>query len=404
MEVAAAYAGLRHVVGQVFGHAFGQRRHQHAPALLRDAAAFGQKVVHLPLDGADLGHGVHQPGRADHLFGEAAAGPLHLPRTRRGADEDGAGAIGVPFLEFQRAVVHAGGQAEAEFVQHRFPREVAPIHAADLRDRHMAFIDDQQRVLGQVFEQRRRRFAGVPARQVAAVILDALAAARRLQHLDVEGRALVQPLRFQQLALGLQHAQLQLQLRLDVADRLLQRRARRDVVAVGVDVHAVQLARDLTGQGIEFAQRIHLVAEQADAPGPVFQVGWPDIHRLATDAEGTALEGGVVAAVLLFDQPLHQHVAVDPPAAFQLHHHAAVVLDRPDAVDAADGSDDHHIRPFEQRLCRGMAHAVDLLVDLRVLLDIGVGARHIGFGLVVVVVADEVFHRVVGEEALHLAV
>ena len=38
------------------------------------------------------------------------------------------------------------------------------------------------------------------------------------------------------------------------------------------------------------------------------------------------------------------------------------------------------------------------------LLDVGVGARDIGFGLVIVVVADEIFDRVVGEEALELAV
>ena len=51
-----------------------------------------------------------------------------------------------------------------------------------------------------------------------------------------------------------------------------------------------------------------------------------------------------------------------------------------------------------------MAHAVDLLVDRAFLLDVGVGARHVGFGLVVVVVGDEVLDRVVGEEALELAV
>ena len=38
------------------------------------------------------------------------------------------------------------------------------------------------------------------------------------------------------------------------------------------------------------------------------------------------------------------------------------------------------------------------------LLDVGVGARDVGLGLVVVVVGDEVLDRVVGEEALELAV
>ncbi len=51
-----------------------------------------------------------------------------------------------------------------------------------------------------------------------------------------------------------------------------------------------------------------------------------------------------------------------------------------------------------------MAHAVDLLVDRGVFLDIGVGPRDIGLGLVVVVIGDEIFDRVVGEKALHLAV
>ncbi len=51
-----------------------------------------------------------------------------------------------------------------------------------------------------------------------------------------------------------------------------------------------------------------------------------------------------------------------------------------------------------------MAHAIDLLVDLAFLLNEGVGPRHVGFGLVVVVIGDEVFHRVVGKEVLELTI
>jgi len=45
-----------------------------------------------------------------------------------------------------------------------------------------------------------------------------------------------------------------------------------------------------------------------------------------------------------------------------------------------------------------------MVVDRGVFLDKGIGGGHIGFGLVVVVVRDEVLHRVVGEERLELAV
>ena len=61
-------------------------------------------------------------------------------------------------------------------------------------------------------------------------------------------------------------------------------------------------------------------------------------------------------------------------------------------------------RPLEQRLGRRQAHLLDVLVDRGVLLDVGVGGRHVGFGLVVVVVRDEVLDRVVREELPELAV
>ena len=48
----------------------------------------------------------------------------------------------VPLLKAQRAVVDAGGQAEAIFGQRRLAVEVAPEHAADLRDGDVAFIDE----------------------------------------------------------------------------------------------------------------------------------------------------------------------------------------------------------------------------------------------------------------------
>ncbi len=51
-----------------------------------------------------------------------------------------------------------------------------------------------------------------------------------------------------------------------------------------------------------------------------------------------------------------------------------------------------------------MAHPVDLLVDVGFLLDIGVGAWDVGLRLVIVVVGDEILDRIVGEEALELAV
>ena len=49
-----------------------------------------------------------------------------------------------------------------------------------------------------------------------------------------------------------------------------------------------------------------------------------------------------------------------------------------------------------------MAQAVYLVIHAGVFLYVGVGRGHVGFGLVVVVVAHEIFHPIVGEELSHL--
>ncbi len=105
----------------------------------------------------------------------------------------------------------------------------------------VALVDEHQRVVGHVFEQRRRRLARLAAGEIARIVLDAGAGAGRLHHFEVEDGALLEPLRFQQAAGGVELVEPPLQLVLDAGDRLDQRRARRDVVRIGVDLDEFQL-------------------------------------------------------------------------------------------------------------------------------------------------------------------
>ena len=47
-----------------------------------------------------------------------------------------------------------------------------------------------------------------------------------------------------------------------------------------------------------------------------------------------------------------------------------------------------------------MAQAVNLLIHRAVFLNERIGARDIGFGLIIIIIRDEIFHRIIGEEAL----
>ena len=176
-------------------------------AVARAAAVsldLAQQVVDLAAGRAHLDRRVDEAGRADHLLDEDALGALHLPGAGRRRDVHGLRPHGVPFLEAQRAVVEAGGQPEAVFGQRRLAAEVALVHAADLRHRDVALVGEDQRVVGQVFEQGRRRLARLAAGEIARIVLDALAGAGGLHHLEVEGGALLEPLRLEQPAHGVQ--------------------------------------------------------------------------------------------------------------------------------------------------------------------------------------------------------
>ena len=91
-------------------------------------------------------------------------------------------------------------------------------------------------------------------------------------------------------------------------------------------------------------------------------------------------------------------------AAGNLDDQAVVALGAADAVDAAHARHDDDLTPRQERDGRRVTHAIDLVVDDRVLVDERIGRRDVRLGLVVVVVADEVLDRVLREELAHLAV
>ena len=238
---------------------------------------------------------------------------------------------------------------------------------------------------------------------MARVVLDAVAVAELAQHLHVEERALLQPLRLQQAIAPAQERQPLAQLLLHRLQRAVELLGRRHVVAGRVDVDLAQPVLHLPAQRIHAVDGVDRVAEQLDADRRGLLVGREHLDHVAAHAERPPVEVVVVALVLHRDEPTDDRVAVDDVALPHRHVHALVGLGRADAVDAGDRGHHDHVAPLQQRARRRVAHAVDLVVDQRVLLDVGVGLRDVGLGLVVVVVRHEVLDRVLREERLELA-
>ena len=173
------------------------------------------------------------------------------------------------------------------------------------------------------------------------------------------------------------------------------------VVGVGEDDQVVEVVADLAGHHVEGADPLHGVAEELDPDGPLL-VGRVDLDRVAVDPELAAGEGHVVARVLELDEAPQQGPLLVLLAPVEGHDAVAVLVGRAQPVDA--GHRGHHdgVGAQQQRRGRGVPEPVDLVVDRRVLLDVGVRRRDVGLGLVVVVVGDEVLDPVPREELLQL--
>ena len=404
MHVAHAKPRLVEIFGQILGHPLGQRRHQGAIALRRDLFRFVDQIVDLVLDRLDLDRRVDQPGRTDDLLGEHPAGRLHLPRPRGRRDERRLRPHRVPLVEPQRPVVDAARQAEAIFRQRDLAPVIALRHRPDLRHRLMALINEQQRIVGQIFEQGRRRLARQSAGQEARVILDPRAAARRGDHLEIEIGALLEPLQLEQLALRLQLLQPLGEFMLDRLARLLERRPGRHIMRIGEHADGFERRCLAPGQRIEFDNLLDLVAEEGNAPRAILIMRRENLQIVALDAEIAAREPGVVALVLQRDELADDLALVGAVALLQVEDHRRIGFDRADAVEARHRGDDDHVVTFEKGAGSAMPHPVDPLVHRAFLLDVGVGPRDIGLGLVIIVVTDEKLDRIVGEIIAEFAI
>ena len=139
------------MVGQVLSHAFGQRGHQHALLAGNALANLVLKIVNLAANWTHVNLGVEQAGRTNNLLHVVLAHP-QLVVARSGRNIDKLGYPRLKLIETKRTVIERRGQAKTVFHQRHLTRAVTFVHAANLRHRHMALIDDAEHILGKVID------------------------------------------------------------------------------------------------------------------------------------------------------------------------------------------------------------------------------------------------------------
>jgi hypothetical protein len=152
-------------------------------------------------------------------------------------------------------------------------------------------------------------------------------------HLQIEHRPLMQPLRLQHAAGPLELRHPLLQLRLDALHGLHGAFARCNEVRLREYRDPLVPADVFSGQRIEGQNLVDFVPKQADAQADVF-VGRIELDDVAAHAEGAARKVVIVALVLNLDKPPQDLVARNLLPLLERHQQAVVGLRRSEAVDA----------------------------------------------------------------------
>ena len=346
---------------------------------------------------------IDETGRSHQLLDDLP-GVRGLVVGGRGGNKNGLAHHGLEFVEAQRTIVHGRRQTKTIVDQIFLARAIALVHAADLRHRDVTLVDHHQRILRQIIDQRRRRLAGFATAHVARIIFDAFAETDFVEHLQIERGALLNALRFEQFVFARKIFDALAQLHLDAFERVQHRAARRHVMALRIDGKARQRLDVVAGQRIEQRQRVDLVVEHRNAQRRLGTLCRINIDRIAAHAKRAALEIDFGARVLHRDQLPNHFLRCHLVAGANQHAHRVVVGRIADAVDARHGGDDDRVLPLQQRLGRREPHLLDVFVDRGIFFDEQIARRHVRFGLIVVVVGNEIFHRVLGEKFLHFRV
>ena len=153
MDIVAFYAVIEKVLRQFFRHTFGQSGDECTLIALYAQLNFFHQVVYLVMAGAYFDDRVQQTCGTNHLFYDNTFGLHQLIVGGGGADVYYLFGHRFKFLKLQRAIIHGSGKPETVFYQVCLSGAVAAIHGTYLRNAHMAFVDDYEKILGEKIQQ-----------------------------------------------------------------------------------------------------------------------------------------------------------------------------------------------------------------------------------------------------------
>ena len=165
-----------------------------------------------------------------------------------------------------------------------------------------------------------------------------------------------------------------------------------------------QFALNLSCQKINLRDPFNLISKKLCSDCIIFRDCRKDFQYIASYTEGSTLKIHIISIVLNLNQLRNDLIPVLDHTWPQRDHHLLIINRWTQSIDARYASHNNHISSLRQCSCRRVSKLINLIIDGRILCNVGVRRWDIGFWLVVVIVGYKVFYRIIGKELFKFAV
>ena len=268
----------------------------------------------------------------------------------------------------------------------------------------MTFIDERHEILRKIVQQTERSAPRLPSVEITRIIFDARAIAEFIHHFYVELHSLFQSLRLERPPLGDEKVVTDDHVVLNVSNRLLHAILGRHEDVRRIDSDLLRRVYHYPVDWVEHFYLFQLLAPENKSTG-IVAVSHVNVHRIAQHPERPALELGLVARVQRIDERKQQLVATHSRSHRERDRIVVKILGIAYAVETRNRRYHHDVPSSrKERGGRVQSETFYFLVDLQVLFDVRVRMWDIGFGLIIVIVRNEILHGVLREKTFELAV
>ena len=248
------------------------------------------------------------------------------------------------------------------------------------------------------------RLSGLQAGHMPGIVLDPGTDPRLAQHFYIEIGAFFDPLCFQQFVFLLEITDAFFQFCFDRPGRTPDRLCRHHVVRCRIDMHKIQVSLFLSCQQINLGNPVDLIPEELHADRCFTFFGRYNLQHIPVNPERASVEIDLIAFILDIDQFADHLIPVFLHAGPQRNDHFFIIFRAAQTVNAGNTGYHDHVFPLDQRRRGGKPELIDFFIAGRVFGDICIRRRHIRLRLIVIVIGDEILHRVFREELLKFRV